>query len=472
MIKLLVKNSLIYGLIPQIPRVASFFILPLITPFLTKVDYGVIGVLDVYIGLISALHFLGFNVVITNSFINHPNRYKIVWRQLYGFLLIWSIFYVIILGTIIYLTIPNEAADKIQAILFLKLVPEFFFAPIVLFVSTYYRMNHMAWPIASRSLFTGIVAVGLNYYLIATLEMGFMGWIYSGFVASIIGGILFVYPFFFKLKLFPIFNFKRRLIKKALKVGLPVVPHNYSHYLLNSSDRMIMERYNVSTGDIGVYSLSYTLGMYINIVANAINQAVSPNLLIFVKEKKWKSFENLVGLFQSMIFLVCVYASIWVSDWMPLLIRNVELNQYPELFVIIALSYSGWPLYAGCFSVLFYNEKTSMLWKITTMAGVINVILNIVLIPFFGFKVAAWTTLFAMLYQSFSGFLFKQYKENSKADLSPNFWFVMVLLAVLVSMNVFDKSIFTKILASSFFSIIVIVFVLKKVNPLKNKSLR
>lgn len=468
MLKLIIKNSFIYGLIPQISKVASFFVLPLITPFLTKNDYGVIGVLDVYIGLYSALQFLGFNVVITNSIINHPQHYKMIWRQLYGFLLIWSIIYIIILGLVIYFTIPDEAASNVNEIILLKLLPEFLFAPIVLFVSTYYRMNQLAWAIASRSLLTGLIAVILNYYLIAVLKLGFMGWIYSGFVTSLIGGLMFLYPFIFKLKLFPMFNFKIKIIKRALKIGLPVIPHNYSHYLLNSSDRLIMERYNVSTGNIGVYSLSYTLGMYINIVANAVNQAISPNLLVFVKENKWRDFEKLVNLFQSIMFLICIIASIWVTDWMPLLIKNVELNNYPELFVIIALSYSGWPLYAGCFSVLFYKEKTSMLWKITTLAGIINLILNIILIPFFGFTVAAWTTLFAMLFQSFSGFFYKQYKENSNANLYPFFWFFMVLMGLYISIYSIDKGIIFKFCSSIFFLIIVFGFIIKKVDLTKS----
>jgi O-antigen/teichoic acid export membrane protein len=470
MLKLLLKNSFIYGFIPQLPRVASFFVLPFITPFLTPVDYGIIGIIDVFIGLISAIHFLGFNVVITNVFIKNPNWYKIIWRQLYGFLLLWSIIYIIILGLVIYLTLPEEASENLNKILFVKLIPEILFTPIVLFMSVYYRMNHLAWPIALRSLIAGAVGVALNYYLIAHLKLGYMGWIYSGFVAAVIGGIMFVIPFFKELKLYPIFNFKRKLIINSLKVGLPVIPHNYSHYLLNSSDRLIMERLNVSTASIGIYSLAYTLGMYINLLANAINQAVSPNLLIFIKEKKWKNYQDLVTLFQSVVFLTCVLAAVWVADWMPLLIRNDDLNQYPEIFIIIVMSYSAWPLYTGCFQVLFYFEKTSMLWKITTMAGVINIILNIILIPYYGFLVAAWTTLFAMLYQSFSGFLFKYYRESSKANLDPVFWFIMVVGSLYAALQMLDSSFVLKLITTSIIIIVIVVYTLLRVDVKRIKN--
>jgi O-antigen/teichoic acid export membrane protein len=325
-------------------------------------------------------------------------------------------------------------------------------------------MNQLAWPIALRSVISGFIAVGLNYYLIAHLKLGYMGWIYSGFVAAVVGGLMFLIPFFKTLKLYPIFNFKRRLIVKSLKVGLPVLPHNYSHYLLNSSDRLIMERLQVSTGNIGIYSLAYTLGMYINLGANAVNQAVSPNLLIFIKEKKWKSYQDLVVLFQSLVFLICVIAAVWVNNWMPFLIRNEELNQYPQIFVIIALSYSAWPLYSGCNKVLFYFENTNVLWKITTMAGVINILLNIFMIPIYGFVVAAWTTLVAMMYQSFSGFFFKHYRDINKAKLDPLFWFIMVIGSLILSLYVMDKLIVMKLIATVTILIIVLAYLNNKVS--------
>lgn len=462
MFKLLFKNSLIYAVVPQLPGVASFFLLPFITPFLTQIDYGVIGIIDVYIGLIGAIHFLGFNVVITNAFINYPNRYHFVWRQLFGFLLQWSIVYILILGLVMYFTIPIEAKDNLGKILFLKIVPTFLFSPISLFMVTYYRMTHNAWSLSYRLLLTGIIGIGFNYYFIAIMKLGYMGWLYSSFIAGIIGGVLYLYPFFFELKMYPIFNFKKKQILKALKIGLPVLPHNYSHFLLNSSDRLIMERYKIPIGEIGIYSFSYTLGMYIIVFANAINQAVSPNLLGFIKESKWEDYKKLVSIFQSAIFLLCLYASLFVKEWMPLLIRNEELNQYPEIFIIIALSYSAWPLYSGWLNILFYQEKTNILWRISTIAGFINVILNIILIPLFGFKVAAWTTFFAMLYQSFSGFLFKQIRESNKANLSPFFWFLMVLSGIYFSITLLNNDFIVRALAALFFTILVLVFMYKK----------
>lgn len=448
MIKLIIKNSAIYGILPQLPKIASFFVLPFITPFLTPVDYGVIGIIDVYIGLIGALHFLGLNVRITNIFFNHPHHYKIYWRQIYGFLMLWSIIYVALLSILIYIALPEEAIENRVKIILLKTIPELLFAPAVLFMTTYYRLKQHAWPIAGRSMLAGFIAVFLNYYTIAVLKLGYMGWIYSSFISACIGGIIFMIPMYSNLKLFPIFNFKRRLIKSALKVGLPVIPHNYSHYLINSSDRLVMERLNVPTFQIGLYNLAYTLGSYINIAANAVNQAIGPNLILFAKEGRWKEYQDMIFAFQSLVFLTCFILSVWVKTWMPLLIRNDELIQFPELFIIIAMSYTAWPMYVGCNQVLFYFEKTNVLWKITTVAGVINVIANIVLIPVFGFMAAAWTTFGALLFQGFTGYLYKHFKQHNQAKLYPFFWFILILISLPVILLTFKQMFLIKIIVS------------------------
>ena len=43
MIKKVVTNSAIYGLSPHIPKIVSVFLLPIMTQYLTDVDYGIAG---------------------------------------------------------------------------------------------------------------------------------------------------------------------------------------------------------------------------------------------------------------------------------------------------------------------------------------------------------------------------------------------------------------------------------------------
>lgn len=446
MYRKLLKNSAIYGILPQLPKIASFFVLPLITPYLTAADYGVVGVLAAYIGAFSVFHLLGFNIIVVNAFYHHPKQYKWYWRQAYGFLWLWSIVYFSLLGVVIYYTLPQEASANKWLIIAMKVLPAFFFGVSDMLAVNYYRLNHKALPIASRSLFAGLVGIALNYYFIAGLKMGYMGWITSEFITAIVSGILFFIPVYKRWGLTPIFNFKRRLIKKALKVSMPVIPHYYSTYLLNSSDRVIMERVNVPTNEIGRYSLAYNFGIYIETLSNAVNQAVGPNLLELIRNNKWREYQQLIFAFQALILFVCFTLSLWVTQWVPFLIRNKELQNIYLLLIIILMSYSYRPIYIGCTGVIFYYERTSILWRITFIGGVINVIANFIFIPIYGVTAAAVTTFISLLYMGFSGFFFEVVKTYNKAKLKPLMWFLLNIACLFLAIQFYDFGVVEKLI--------------------------
>jgi O-antigen/teichoic acid export membrane protein len=256
--------------------------------------------------------------------------------------------------------------------------------------------------------------------------------------------MLFFIPVMTTWKLNPIFNFKRRLIKKALRVSLPVIPHYYATYLLNSSDRVVMERQHVATTEIGRYSLAYNFGMYIETMANAINQAVGPNLLELIRKEKWKDYQRLIFAFQALVLAVCFTLSLWAVQWIPLIIRNPELQNIHILLIVIIMSYSYRPTYIGCNQVLFYYEKTNILWRITFVAGIANLIGNIIFIPVYGVVAAAVITFISLMYMGFAGFFFQVVKSYNKAELKPVMWFVLIIASLVLALSFYDAQVWVK----------------------------
>lgn len=134
MYKKIFSHTAIYGLAPQIPRIAGIFILPIITQYLTEVDFGVYGLIVAVVGAMTALSNLGLNVVLSNSFYKSPMQHKWAWRQIYGFLILWQIPYTIMLGLVIYFIIPEEAAENTWLIILLNTIPVVLFGPTSFYV--------------------------------------------------------------------------------------------------------------------------------------------------------------------------------------------------------------------------------------------------------------------------------------------------------------------------------------------------
>ena len=68
MIKKIFGHSALYTLANNIPLLANLIILPIITPFLNREDYGIYGLLFAYLGAFSIFKNLGIEVAFQNSY--------------------------------------------------------------------------------------------------------------------------------------------------------------------------------------------------------------------------------------------------------------------------------------------------------------------------------------------------------------------------------------------------------------------
>jgi O-antigen/teichoic acid export membrane protein len=469
MLKKLFSHTAIYGLAPQITKVASFFSLPLITQELTELDYGVSAIIGAYTGAISVFAVLGLRVILVNTFFKSKNQYKWAWRQIYGFLTIWNFIYALILALLLLVVIPKEASENRWLILFLNVTPLVFFGQTKTICSTYYQLKQKPFQIAIRSLIFGLLSIGLNVLFIVYYKQGYMGWFYSNFIVGILNNISFFIPLNLKLKITPIFNFKWKTIRKYLKISIPVVPHYYSSYLLNSSDKVVMNTLNVSTGDVGKYGVSYTAGNIMQALSTALTNAIGPLLASNYGEKKYHEARYLTFISQITMFSATFILALWVKEVFQILIRNENLASMYYLGVIIVMSYNYRPMYVGANSQLMYNEKTNILWKVSFTAGIINIILNLILIPIIGFEIAAFTTFISYMFMGYSGYFLKVYKRLTPLNYYPLLWLTLTIVLSVVVYQLKDINFIHKIIvsvvASLFFGTIILVLN-KKLNGL------
>lgn len=468
MIRKLFAHTFIYGAAPHIPKIASFFVLPIITQYLTPLDYGVYGVVTATTGAISVLASLGLRVVLVNSFYKSTSHYTWVWRQVYGFLSIWIFPYAIFSGILLYLIIPDEAAGQVWEILLLNIVPALVFGQVSTLATTYYQVNKKPIPIAVRTIVFGILAVVLNWVMIAKLKLGYMGWFWSSAIVTMMVNVSYWWPLNVIFKITPIFNFKWRLIKNCLKISLPTVPHYYAGYLVNASDKMIMELVNINASNIGRYNVAYTFGNYFNNLGNASGLAVGPWLNECYKRGDERTARDLIFLLQIVFMASSFIVSIWLKELFQFFIRNDELNQMFDLGVIIVMSYTYRPMYLGANARVFYTEQTSVLWRVSFIAGVINVVMNLITLPILGFEAAAFTTFVSLMYMGYSGYYLRAFKTHSQLTYYPLLWLGLTVLVTLAAYGVVHLSWQTKAVSTFVLCPLVIFVILKLKNKINN----
>jgi Membrane protein involved in the export of O-antigen and teichoic acid len=422
MLRKLFSHTAIYGLAPYIPKIFGFVTLPIITRDLTSFDYGIAGLIGAYAGALSVFNTLGLRLVVVNAFYHYRSQFKWLWRQVYGFLSIWVWVFAILISTVFYFVIPEEAGDNTFLIIALNAIPLVFFGPVVMLGTTYYQLNQQPIQIAGRTVVFSLMTIALNIYLISVQKLGYMGWFWTDCIVGMLQNASFWYAVNVKLRITPIFNFKWRVIKRSLRVSLPVIPHYYATYLLNSSDRMVMDWVKMPTEQIGRYNLAANFGNYFNSVSMASGFAVGPMLNSNFKNGRDVEARNLLWVLQVAFFIGTFLFSLWSKEIFFFLIQNDVLRETYPLAIIIVMSYNYRPMYLGANAKLFFVEKTNVLWRVTFVAGVLNVFLNLVFIPLYGIIVAAVTTFICYMYMGYVGFFLDAHKLNNSVRYYPLAW--------------------------------------------------
>ena len=417
------------------PRLAGILALPVITPFLTTLDYGVAGVVTAYVVALNTVFTLGLSVVMVNSYAKHPLRYKWIWRQLHGFLSVWAVLYGVILGMVLWWVIPDEASENIWELLLLNVLPVVLFSVTEFQAMFLFQISQRPVPVAIRSFVVGVTIVSLNIYTIAYLKLGYMGWFYANAAGMLAGFILYAYPLYFKEQMWPIFNFKWYRIRKSLHVSLPIIPHNFSFFLLDTSDKLLMDILKVPVPRIGLYNVASSFGLYFMAASNAVVQAASPFYLQFFSRSKEdveaaKQARSMTFALQLLFLGVTCILCLWMKEIFMLLIRNRELQQAYPLAIIILMGYNYRPMYLGAINFLAYREQTKAFWKISSVAGAGNVILNLIFIPLYGIEAAAVTTFVALMYMGYSGYYLAEYKRIAEVNYYPLLWLGATILAL------------------------------------------
>lgn len=229
-------------------------------------------------------------------------------------------------------------------------------------------------------------------------------------------------------------DLKKEYIKYALRVAVPLIPHVLAGTILGTSDKVMITKY-CGEEYTALYSLAYTLSLFITMVASSINKAWSPWFFDRLKYNKHEYIKPISNMIVSIIaagsFLVCLMA--------PDILLIIGGKAYQAAAVVIP------PVIISCFincvstfyiNIEFYSKKTMGISIATVISAGINVVLNYILIKMFGYIAAAYTTLFSACLT----LLFHLYKVK-KLNMMDVFNNRFMILTILVFASVSELSI-------------------------------
>jgi O-antigen/teichoic acid export membrane protein len=187
-------------------------------------------------------------------------------------------------------------------------------------------------------------------------------------------------------------TFDTTSIVRALRFGLPLVPHHLSHWVLTLADRAVLSLF-VSTALVGVYSLGYQIVAVLGLVINSLNQSLMPEYARGdARNETGVRVEHVV----TMQVLLTAYLGVAAALMIPVIINGFLPREYHgagPLIPWLVLGYVMYGLYLIPMNLLtLVRGDTKWIWVITATTGAINVALNFALIPFWGIVAPAVVT--------------------------------------------------------------------------------
>ena len=200
----------------------------------------------------------------------------------------------------------------------------------------------------------------------------------------------------------------------VLKLNLPLIPHYLSMTALSSSDRILISRI-CGASYTAFYSVSYNVAAVLDLLTASINSSYIPWFYQKMAKKDYSSISQV-----STVLLVSVGAcSLLPALFGPEIILFLGSEAYMEgVWVMPAVSTGVYFtfLYTLFSNYELYYEESRLIMAASLSAAALNIGLNILLLPVFGFVVAGYTTLVCYIALSVFHYLGARSISRAKGD--------------------------------------------------------
>lgn len=252
------------------------------------------------------------------------------------------------------------------------------------------------------SYFNAIFNMVLSVVLILTLfnEQRTLGRIVGTVVPIALVGIYIIYFFFSNAK--PVFS--KAYWTFGLQYSLPIVPHGISQVVLSVFDR-IMIKDMVGSVEAGIYSFAYTIYTLFKVVATSLENVWKPWVYEKMDKKDYESIRK-NGISYAFGMAILTSLVLMVSPELIKILGDTEYwNSVDCVVPVVVGGYFAF-LYTLPSTIEYFYSKTKFIAMGTMLAAGVNIILNYIFIPRYGYIAAAYTTLVTYILYFFFHYYF------------------------------------------------------------------
>ncbi|MEP7223753.1 MAG: oligosaccharide flippase family protein [Actinomycetota bacterium] len=396
-LKRLGKHSAIYGLGGLVSRILAVLLLPLYTRYLSPSDYGKVETLIALSTVIGIVLRMGIHSAFFRFYFDSadPEARRLVLRTSFWFTMgmatIGLVVGLALSGAISSLLFGSADDSELVRAAFVGLWAGMNYEQ----VTSLFRVEERSVAFVSASLVNIFLTIGATLLLVVALDKGPIGVIVGNFTGTLI--VYFILIAYRREQLG--LEFDRGLLRRMNHFGVPLVPTALFLWVTNFSDRLFLVKL-ADTQEVGLYSVGVRIASALVLLLTAFRLAW-PAFAYSIEDDQ--EARRTYGYVLTYLVLVTTWVatglallSPWIVEWIaapafesssrvvgPLAFSTVAVAAY----IVVAIGVGR-------------AKRTQFNWVVTGAAAVVNIALNLLLIPRYGMMgaavatIAAYTTMF------------------------------------------------------------------------------
>ncbi len=429
-IKFLLKDTILYGTFSVISRLMSFILTPIYSNYLSTSQFDFLIFILSFTTFLSVVYSIGMEGAYLRFF-NHndekisKNAFSIGYFSIniVSFLFTITIIYFSDYLTEIssYSDIPNSRTLIILA----ALIP---FVDVLSYIPfNYLRSKRQIIKLSSIRMIAISSSLICHVIFLSKFNMQAEGAIYSQIIANSLTFLILIPIIIKNID----FTFDKKIFKDMFKFAIPTIPAGLSAIILQVSDRPILKFLTNSELDITTYQVNYRLGIPMLIFVSVFDFAWQPFFIKYYKDEDAKNvFGRVLTYYTFISALIMLTLIFFVENFIKIPFSNGTLINSLywtgiNIIPIIVLAYFFYGLYINFSAGIIIAKKTYTSSVSLLLAVIINVLLNFILVPIYGYLGAAYSICIAYFVSMITMYLFSKKYYRIKYE-----WFRIFIIII------------------------------------------
>lgn len=406
--KKLFQQTAIYGLATVVPRMMSFFLVPLYTELLPKAAYGKVTIIFSYMIFFNVILAYGMETAFFRFYNKETDKKNVIETATIS--IFWTSLLFLGIGLLFRNTLAAYSGIDVQYVTYTIWI--LVLDALVIIPFSKLRANQR--PIFYAIIKIGNVAINLllnifflillpklatsnpdDFFSLIYFENFQIGYIFLSLIIASLSTFIALSPDYLKVK----WHFDFALWKKMMRYGLPILIAGLAFAINEQFDKILLGKLlpaNIADSEVGVYSACYKLGLFMVLYRTAYTLGIEPFFFSHAdKENATQTYATVTKYFVIFGSFIMLAVIVFADLFKELMIRDSSYWEAMKVVPLIILANFFLGIYTNLSVWYKLIDKTHIGAYISIVGAIVTLALNFLLIPTMSYYGSAIATICA-----------------------------------------------------------------------------